>query len=215
MELEVKVCEVSYLSHEDAGNLISADVAKKKLVEGNHRFVTETHSPKNLGRKKREDLLVNGQHPFAVVVTCSDSRVPPELLFDQALGDLFVIRVAGNVLDSVGLGSVEYAVDHLHTPLVVVLGHENCGAVKATVEGGEPPGSIGAITSLIQLSVAKAMAMGLVGHELCEKAADENIKATLEDLEKSPIIAHVLNSGELTLIGAKYHLGSGEVVFFD
>lgn len=203
------------MSHEDAGNLISADVAKSNLVEGNRRFVTGDLALKNLGRGKREDLLANGQHPFAVVVTCSDSRVPPELLFDQALGDLFVIRVAGNVLDSVSLGSVEYAVDHLHTPLVVVLGHENCGAVTATVEGGVPPGSIGAITFLIQPSVDKVRAMGIDGRELCEKAADENIKATLEDLKRSPVLKHLMDCGKLTLVGAKYHLASGEVVFFD
>ncbi len=203
------------MSHEDTGNRISVDVAMKNLVEGNRRFVTGNLSAKDLGQDKREDLLKNGQHPFAVVVTCSDSRVPPELLFDQALGDLFVIRVAGNVLDAVPLGSVEYAVDHLHTPLVVILGHENCGAVHATVEGGDPPGSIGAITTLIQPSVDKVRAMGLDGHELCEKAADENIRATLKDLENSPVIKNLLDKGQLALVGAKYFIGSGEVVFFE
>lgn len=207
--------EVSNLSHENTTNQISVEVAMEKLVEGNRRFVTGTLSAKDLGRDKREDLLKNGQHPFAVIVTCSDSRVPPELLFDQALGDLFVIRVAGNVLDSVSLGSVEYAVDHLHTPLVVVLGHENCGAVHATVEGGDPPGSIGAITTLIQPSVDKARAMGFDGHQLCEKAADENIRTTLEDLKRSPVVKNLVVNGKLTLAGAKYFIGSGEVVFFD
>lgn len=203
------------MSHDDGSNPISVDVALNHLVEGNRRFVTGNLSSKDLGRDKREDLRVNGQHPFAVIITCSDSRVPPELLFDQALGDLFVIRVAGNVLDSVSLGSVEYAVDHLHTPLVVVMGHENCGAVHATVEGGEPPGSIGSITTLIQPSVDKIRAMGIDGHELCEKAADENVKATLENLTKSPVIKQLMDGGRLTLVGAKYHIGSGEVVFFD
>ena len=203
------------MSHKDAANLIPVEKAIGNLVEGNRRFVSGKLARKDLGRDKREDLLANGQHPFAVVVTCSDSRVPPELLFDQALGDLFVIRVAGNVLDSVSLGSVEYAVDHLHTPLVVVLGHENCGAVHAAVEGGEAPGSIGAITALIQPSVDKARAMGLDGHELCGKAEDENIRATLEDLKQSPVVSHLVAGGRLTLVGAKYFIGSGEVVFFD
>ena len=203
------------MSHNDGDKPISIDVAMGKLVAGNLRFVTGNLSLKDLGQDKREDLLANGQHPFAVIVTCSDSRVPPELLFDQALGDLFVIRVAGNVLDSVSLGSVEYAVDHLHTPLVVVLGHENCGAVHATVEGGDPPGSIGSITALIQPSVDKVRVMGIDGHELCERAADENVKATLEDLKKSPVIKHLVDDDRLTLVGAKYFIGSGEVVFFD
>ncbi len=203
------------MSHHNGRPSISGTAAFNNLVEGNRRFVTGNLYPKNLGRDKREDLLVNGQHPFAVIITCSDSRVPPELVFDQALGDLFVVRVAGNVLDSVSLGSVEYAVDHLHTPLVVVLGHENCGAVQATVEGGEPPGSIGSITTLIRPAVDKVRAMGIDGRELCEKAADENVRATLEVLRKSPVVKHLVDEGRLTVLGAKYHLGSGEVVFFD
>ncbi len=195
------------MSQNDANSRISADAAKQKLVDGNRRFVTGELFPKNLSSERRNELLEDGQYPFAVIVTCSDSRVPPELLFDQALGDLFVIRVAGNVLDSVALASVEYAVDHLHSPLVVVLGHENCGAVQATVEGGSPPGSIGAITSLIKPSVEKARALGLVGDELCEKAADENVITTLDELRRSPVVKHLLDSGKLSLIGAKYHLG--------
>ncbi|MGE5543373.1 MAG: carbonic anhydrase [Bacillota bacterium] len=203
------------MSHSDEGKTVSVETALNILKAGNRRFVNGMYSLKDLGRNKREDLLANGQHPFAVIITCSDSRVPPELLFDQALGDLFVIRVAGNVLDSVSLGSVEYAVDHLHTPLVVVMGHENCGAVHATVEGGDPPGSIGSITALIQPSVEKVRAMGIDGHELCEKATDENVKSTLETLKKSPVIKHLMDEGRLTLVGAKYHIGSGEVIFFD
>ncbi len=203
------------MSHRNGRPYISGTEALNKLVEGNRRFVTGNLCPKNLGREKREDLLVNGQHPFAVIITCSDSRVPPELVFDQALGDLFVVRVAGNVLDSVSLGSVEYAVDHLHTPLVVVMGHENCGAVQATVEGGEPPGSIGSITALIRPAVDRVRAIGLEGRELCEKATDENVKTSLEVLRKSPVVRHLVDEGRLTVLGAKYHVGSGEVVIFD
>lgn len=210
-----KLLEVSPLSHHTGRPSISATQALNNLVEGNRRFVTGNLYSKDLGKTRREDLLVNGQHPFAVVVTCSDSRVPPEVVFDQALGDLFVVRVAGNVLDSVSLGSVEYAADHLHTPLVVVMGHENCGAVQATVEGGEPPGSIGSITARIRPAVDKVRAMGIDGRELCEKAADENVRATMEVLKKSPVLKHLIDEGRLTLVGAKYHLGSGEVVFFE
>jgi len=203
------------MGQDAAKNMLSAATARQILAEGNLRFVTGKPASKNLGPERRQDLVTKGQRPFAVIVTCSDSRVPPELVFDQALGDLFVIRTAGNVLDAVGMGSVEYAVGQLQAPLVVVLGHENCGAVKATVEGGDPPGSIGAITSLIRPSVDKARATGVTGHELCEQAADENIQATLDQLRQSPVIKHLMESGGLNLLGAKYHLGSGEVIFFD
>jgi len=203
------------LSHNHAKNLVSPDQAKQKLVDGNHRFVNENYGAKDLSSNRRMTLLKEGQFPFAAVLTCSDSRVPPEILFDQALGDIFVIRTAGNVLDDVSMGSVEYAVDHLHTPLVVVLGHENCGAVIATVEGGDPPGSIGAITAMIAPSVQKVQSMGIAGKELCEMAADVNVGATLSDLRTSPVIKEKIDKGEVALVGAKYLLSSGEVVFFE
>ena len=131
----------------------SSDTAKQLLIEGNARFISGKTLSKDLSSTRRIDLMKNGQHPFAVIVSCSDSRVPPELLLDQALGDLFVIRVAGNVITPVELGSVEYAVEHLKAPLVVVLGHEGCGAVTAAVQGGEIPGSISAITDKIKPAV--------------------------------------------------------------
>lgn len=190
----------------------SGDQAKELLISGNTRFTKGELAKKDLGNKRREELTA-GQKPFAVILSCSDSRVPPELLFDQGLGDVFVIRVAGNVVDPVVLGSVEYAVEHLHTPLVVVLGHEKCGAVTATVTGGEIPGSIGSIVDLIKPSVAKAKASSTDG-DLVEKAVDENTKAMVTELEKSHIVKEFEDSGKLKVIGAKYHLGSGQVDWF-
>lgn len=186
--------------------------ALKKLIEGNKRFTSGNFSTKNMGAERREELL-KGQKPFAVIVSCSDSRVPPELLFDQALGDIFVVRTAGNVVDAIATGSVEYAVEHLHTPLVVVMGHENCGAVKAAVDGGEAEGSIGAIIEKIEPALTRAKTSGAEGLQLYEAVTDENITSTIEDLQKSPIIQHLLASGQLALVGAKYHLASGKVVF--
>lgn len=191
---------------------VSANEAVQKLIDGNKRFVTGQFSLKNLGDARREEL-VKGQKPFAVILTCSDSRVPPEHIFDQGLGDLFVVRNAGNVVDPVTLGSIEYAVEHLLAPLVVVLGHDYCGAVKAAVDGGEAPGSIGAIIAKLLPSVEKAKATGATGHDLYELAADENIKATLAEIKESPIIEHFLEGGKVTLKGAKYFLKTGEVVF--
>ncbi|MEK7804022.1 MAG: carbonic anhydrase, partial [Deltaproteobacteria bacterium] len=113
-----------------AGPGISADEALKKLIDGNNRFVQSAQAQKDIGNNRRTELT-KGQHPFAVILSCSDSRVPPEHIFDQGLGDIFVVRVAGNVADSIELGSVEYAAEHLGVPLILVLGHQSCGAVKA------------------------------------------------------------------------------------
>src|SRR5688572_16994 len=124
---------------------VSPDEATKRLVYGNRRFVNgETQHPNQSAEHRL--ALAKGQAPFAVVVACSDSRVCPEIVFDQGLGDLFVIRVAGNTIGNVELGSIEYAVEHLHAKLVIVVGHEKCGAVGAAVKGGETHGHIGDLT---------------------------------------------------------------------
>lgn len=184
------------------------------LVAGNQRFKTDAFAVKNEGDARRDEL-VKGQKPFAIVVSCSDSRVPPELVFDQALGDLFVVRAAGNVVDSIAVGSVEYAIEHLQSPLIVVLGHEKCGAVKATTEGGEAPGSIGSIVERIKPSVEKVKANGITGDELVEESVNTNVEAVTKELEKSPIVKHAIKSGKLQVVGAKYHLDGGSVEWFN
>lgn len=193
----------------------SPDVAKQLLIEGNGRFISGKPLSKDLSSTKRMDLMKNGQHPFAVIVSCSDSRVPPELLFDQALGDLFVIRVAGNVITPVELGSVEYAVEHLKAPLVVVLGHEECGAVTAAVQGGETHGSITAITNKIKPAIDEAKAMGLTGKDLIEKSADFNIQNAVIDISGSPIIKEGLDSKLVKILDAKYDLDEGALKFIN
>ena len=139
----------------------------------------------DLSSKKRE-TLVAGQSPFAVIVSCSDSRVPPELIFNQGLGDLFVVRVAGNVIDKIELGSVEYAVEHLKAPLIVVMGHENCGAVEAAVEasGKKQHGNIGAIINKIEPSVKKVKSKDLHGKELVESVTNENIANSSREIKE-------------------------------
>ncbi len=183
------------------------------LVQGNIRFMKNKLAVKDLGDTRRQTLTA-GQKPFAVIVGCSDSRVPPELAFDQGLGDLFVVRVAGNVVDPDVLGSVEYAVEHLDAPLVVVMGHEKCGAVKAAVEGGEAPGSIGALIEKIKPSVDKARAQGNAGEELVEISVDENVRSMVTALQSSPILTEAVNDGKLAIVGTKYYLGAGQVVWF-
>jgi carbonic anhydrase len=193
---------------------ISAQQALQLLKEGNKRFCNNELQSKNVSGQRRKDLLNNGQKPFAVILSCSDSRVPPEVIFDQALGDIFVIRVAGNVVSPIELGSIEYGTEHLHVPLLVIMGHDNCGAVKATVDGGEAPGCIGAIVDMIKPSVDKARTDGANGDDLYEKACDENIRAMRAIVEKSPIIEELIEHGHLQIVLAKYLQSTGEAVFF-
>ncbi len=192
---------------------INAQQALQMLKEGNGRF-RESLQTKDVSSQRRQELLNKGQKPFAVILGCSDSRVPPEIIFDQALGDIFVIRVAGNVVSPIELGSIEYGAEHLHAPLLVILGHDNCGAVKATVDGGEAPGSIGAIVDLIKPSVEKAKADGASGNDLYEQACEENLRAMLAIVKQSPIIQEMLEHNHLQIVLAKYLQNSGEVLFF-
>ena len=128
---------------------ISAELAVKKLVEGNKLFLKSKSGTGDISPEKRKDTAENGQHPYAIIITCSDSRVIPESIFNAGIGDLFVIRVAGNVMDDHQLGSVEYAAHHLGVKLIVVLGHDHCGAVDAAVNH-DPDGYIKFITDEIK-----------------------------------------------------------------
>ena len=188
----------------------AALVSKQKLIEGNERFVEGKSIERTINKEELEELATKGQKPFALIVCCSDSRVPPELLFDQGFGDIFVVRTAGNVVDEVGLGSIEYGAEHLNIPLIVVLGHENCGAVKATIDGGPAHGAIKSITDRIYVSYNKLKASKNIYAE-CE---DENIKNTISEIRNNPLIAHLISAGKTEVIGAKYGIHSGEVSYF-
>ena len=134
---------------------VSPDAALKMLMEGDNRFASGTVKHPNLTAKRRQTTAKEGQKPFAVVLACSDSRVPVEEFFDQGIGDIFTVRNAGNVASQTDIGSIEYAVDHLGSPLVLVMGHSGCGAVTATVEGGEAPPNIKAFEDFIAPALAK------------------------------------------------------------
>lgn len=198
----------------------SADEAITLLKEGNKRFINNKLANYDLSQTKRSELT-QGQKPFAVVVTCSDSRVVPEHLFDQGLGDLFVIRVAGNILDDAEIGSVEYAIDHLGSPLVVILGHESCGAVTAAVGKAEKPDethttdNIDSFLDNIEPAVKKAKASNLAGKELIEETATINVRLGVEELlRESSLVKKAVDSGKVTVVGAKYLLSNGEVEWF-
>lgn len=194
---------------------MSSEEALRRLQEGNQRYVAEAMSHPNQSARRRT-VLTDGQHPFAVVLGCADSRVSPEILFDQGMGDLFVVRVAGNTAQSGGvLGSIEYAVECLETPLVVVLGHEKCGAVAATVEAmttsSEVPGHIGSVVDAIRPAVEQVRGEG---GDIVENAVRANVARVVEQLRTSgPILSARVDAGKTTIMGAYYSLESGIVTF--
>ncbi len=200
---------VATATDQEADEMSTANEAWQKLMDGNARFVNNEPEVKDFVSER--EAVVAGQSPFATVITCSDSRVPPEYIFDQGIGDVFVIRVAGNVVDSVVLGSVEYGVEHLHTPIFVVLGHQSCGAVTAAVQGGAE-GNIESIMDEIEPAVEAAEKTGKTEGELVDEAIDQNIDLVIEStLEGSPITKELVEEGKLVIVGAKYYLDTGEV----
>lgn len=187
---------------------LDAEESLKKLMDGNRRFVSETYDRGDIGPGRRAEIS-KGQRPFAVIVDCSDSRVVPEFIFDQGLGDLFVIRTAGNIVDDIAIGSVEYAVKHLGVRLVLVLGHDDCGAVKATVAGGKAEGHIDAILQAIRPAVAVAMQKP---GNLLDNAIAQNVDMVINRLQSAqPILAQALQTGDVRIVGGVYHLKDGSV----
>ncbi len=192
---------------------LTAQEALARLMEGNARFAAAAvqHPHQDLARRA---AVVAGQKPFAAVLTCSDSRVPPEILFDQGIGDLFVIRTAGNVFDKVSLGSIEYAVAHLGIKLVLVLGHQHCGAVKAACAAGEAEGHIASILEIILPSVEKARSSGAA--DLPAAVVDLNAGCIAARLrENEPVLRPLVTAQQISIVAARYDLDSGKVVLLD
>ena len=199
--------------------MISATESIERLQDGNRRFVSGTSKIDEAVREARRAELVTGQSPFAIVLACSDSRVPVELVFDQGLGDLFVIRVAGNVVAPSQVGSVEYAAAQLGTRLVVVLGHSNCGAVDATLkelrrEQAHRSPNLRAIVDRIRPAVEPLLEEN--EHVSLQDAVIANIIRSVERLHHGSIILEELvKSGDLLIVGAEYSIESGVVTFLD
>jgi carbonic anhydrase len=200
--------------------MISAHEALKKLQAGNRRFVSGERVPVISGPMSPRGRGA-GQEPFAIILGCSDSRVPVELVFDQGAGDLFVVRVAGNVAAPPLVGSVEFAVERFRTPLVVVLGHSMCGAILATLEELEQTNqeispSLRAILARIQSSVEPLLGSGLDRDELVAQAVRANICASANALRNgSPLLERLIEREGLLVVGAEYSLETGKVDFFD
>ena len=203
--------------------MASALDALERLREGNRRFVSGVRSLDTLMSQTRRDAFVAGQAPCAVVVGCSDSRVPVEIIFDQGLGDLFVIRVAGNIVAASQVGSVEFAADRFGTRLVVVLGHTRCGAVQATLEELQRPTenqsrNLRSIVDRIRPAVEGLLATDL-RHDpeaLAEQAVRVNVRVSANHLRHgSEVLEQLIQRDGLLVVGAEYSLESGIVEFFD
>jgi carbonic anhydrase len=213
------------LAMASSGVGVTADEALKKLMDGNARFVESKMTAGALCDVAAREKLAKGQKPYAIVLSCSDSRVPPELIFDRGLGEIFVVRDAGNVTDPIILGSIEYAAEHIGSPLIVVLGHERCGAVTATVDAnGKGEGNIGAIVKAISPALKKVKGE-CKKHKECDKkdkakliecVVDTNARMVAANLVKqSKVIAELVKEGKVRIVAAKYDLDDGKVTLFE
>jgi carbonic anhydrase len=199
---------------QEEGSGISAAEALARLMDGNTRFVSGVAFYPPIGGDRRAEVVAHGQQPYATIVGCSDSRVPLEVLFNQGIGDIFVVRVAGNVCATDETGSVEYGVDHLGTPLCVVLGHSHCGAVTAVLTGAEVHGSIPKLIEPIIPAVeqVKRENPGVPPGELVPQAVVANVWQAIADLlSRSEAVRRRIAAGRLQVLGAVYDLPSGQV----
>jgi carbonic anhydrase len=193
------------------GPVSNADEALQRLLDGNKRYVSNKSIDLNESESRRTELS-KGQNPFATIFSCVDSRVPPELIFDRGLGDLFIVRTAGEVLDHAVLGSLQYGVAELKIPVLMVLGHEKCGAVKATIEAvesnAEGEADIHWLVEGIRPAVEKVHAQA---GDMLDNAVRANVELVVEGLKSSAILADAFQKGELKIVGARYDLDSGLV----
>jgi len=193
--------------------LTSSDRALELLREGNKRYVSGKVMTPNFDVKSL--LSEKGQAPFAIILGCSDSRVPPEIIFDVGIGQIFTVRTAGHIANEVTIGSMEYAVEHLKARLIVVLGHDKCGAVAASISGGDFGPNIGALVSEIKPAVDAVRAKEPGTDDILSPCEDEHVRQTVKKLAGSAIFKKYLDDKTLKIIGAKYSLSSGEVTFFE
>lgn len=193
--------------HAHAGSGLTPDAALTKLLEGNQRFVARKRLMPHQDFARLTQVAAS-QAPFAAILGCADSRVVPEIAFDQGIGDLFVVRVAGNIAITEDIASEEYAVGVLRAPLLVVLGHERCGAVDAALKGGELPGVIESLVFAIQPAIQASE--GQPGDRLTN-AVKANVRLQVQRLQQSSVIATAVKQGKLKIVGAYYDLDTGKI----
>ena len=185
-----------------------------ELMAGNVRFSSGQSTHSNISAERRKQVTRGGQHPFVTVIACSDSRVPVEMLFDQGVGDIFVIKVAGNVCNTDEIGSIEYGVDHLNTPIMVVLGHTHCGACTAVATGADVHGSIPDLIAPIRPALEKVQAARpkLYGKALVSALVEANVWQAIEDLlQRSSSTRERTKDGRVNVVGAVYNIETGTV----
>ncbi|MFZ3044874.1 MAG: carbonic anhydrase, partial [Desulfatirhabdiaceae bacterium] len=217
------------LSNPNSGTGVSPDDALQKLMDGNNHYIKNNLTHAAMSNSATRTSLAKSQKPYAIILTCSDSRVPPEIIFDKGLGEIFVVRVAGNIPDPVVLGSIEYAAEHLGSQLVMVLGHERCGAVTAAVDSkGKSSGSanIDAVVKMIEPNVKLATkdcdacrdeknCAETKKSEYVECVIDVNAKTVAANLtQKSKILKHLVEAKKIRIVAAKYDLDDGIVTLF-
>ena len=195
------------LAQESTSQVISPTLALQELVEGNSRFVQDKRLNPHQSRLRLAEIATE-QHPFASILCCADSRVPAEMIFDAGLGDLFVVRIAGNVVSPRVMGSLEYSTKILGSQLIVILGHERCGAVTAAVEGTIEDGEIGTFVEDIKPALARVKA---IEGDRINNAVIANVQYQLEVLNKSKLLTDLVTQGKLQIVGGWYDLDTGEV----
>lgn len=181
---------------------ITREVALERLILGNKRFMEHKQKHPNQSRERIKEVT-QGQKPFAAILGCADSRVAPEIIFDQGLGDIFVVRNAGNVVTPEEIGSLEFGALELGINTIIILGHQKCGAVKATLEGNAVPGKIGSIIDAIKPAIK--------GDPTWDEAVIANVKLEIKRLKSSPVISKLITDKKLNVVGGFYELETGEV----
>jgi carbonic anhydrase len=192
---------------------LDSEAALQELIEGNDRYALDHVEHPHEGSQRRVDLSI-AQHPFAIVLGCADSRVVPELIFDQGVGDLFVLRVAGNVADDAVIASIEFAVEHLGTRLVVVLGHERCGAVMAAIGHAFSEGKLNSLIKYIEPAVKAGQEAN--GDCVVSDTVKAHVNLMVKEIESTvPILSHEVKKGNLKIVPAYYRLATGKVEFLE
>jgi carbonic anhydrase len=196
--------------YEPASPELNPDEALELLMKGNQRFINNKRQNPNQTIARVEETA-KGQFPFAAILSCADSRIPVEIIFDRGLGDLFVVRNAGNIAATEEFGSLEFGTLVLGAKVLMVIGHDQCGAVKAAIKGGEFPGKIGSIVE--QIAPAVEIAKNEPGDQL-ENTIKANVMLQIERLKQSPVISQLIAENKLKIVGSRYNLDSGEVEIY-
>ncbi|NMG08983.1 carbonic anhydrase [Brasilonema sp. UFV-L1] len=201
------LCQISPVQAAELPQALTPEGALQKLMEGNQRFVQ--HQPRHPDQSQmRLHEVAQAQYPFVTILSCADSRVPAEIVFDQGIGDIFDVRIAGNIATPEAVGSIEYAVVLLGTPLLMVLGHERCGAVTAAVQNQALLGEIGSFVKAIKPAIKRVKDQS---GDAVENAVIANVYYQIEQLKRSTLLTERLESGKLKLVGGRYDLDTGKV----